>query len=108
MYQYGSKQYLHEDGRDKRYLKSCFFSGFWVDVPPNDLPLLDGAAYRSSDPFGEQPRLPALSTLKGVTSEERLQGGCLVPSHQQLWVRVLVEPTHISWNKDTNATNQRK
>lgn len=95
------QQAVPEDRTDKSCLKVAVFSKrFWVDIPLKVLPLLNGVADRNSDPFAEQPRLPTLSTLYGVTSEERLQGGCLVPSHQQLWFRVLKESTNVGCNKE--------
>ncbi|KAA8579231.1 hypothetical protein FQN60_007172 [Etheostoma spectabile] len=45
--------------------------------------------------YGSKQYLRAGETRRLVTSEKRLQGARLVPAHQQLWLRILNEPTNI-------------
>lgn len=66
---------------------------FWLDR----WPLLDGRSDSGgSDLCRRQPGLPAPGPLWRVVAEEGLQGGRLVPAHQQLSLRILQEPAHVS------------
>lgn len=102
VYQYGSKQYLGQD-RSRDYLQSTLQEAGSVHLT---VPLLDGRADCCGDLLPKQPRLPTLCHLSRVASEERLQGSCLVPAHQQLWLWVQKEPSDISW--DTGSLNRHR
>lgn len=87
---------------------SSHYSCFSPCVKPADtslkVPLLDHGADCSCDVFSKQPGLPTLCPHWRVTSEKGLQGGCLVPAHQQLRLRVLKKPTDIGWNKERKSS----
>ena len=67
-----------------------------IDVRQKGISLSDGASDPPSRILPKQPRLPPLSLKVGMPPEKRVKGTDLVPTSEELCVRVAEKASHVS------------